>query len=370
VQRIYGLLAMGWRGSAKHWHRYETAYLLLAGLATPLVLSVHTVVSFDFAVGIVPGWHTTIFPPYFVAGAIYSGFAMVLCLAIPIRAIYKLEDFITMRHLETSAKVMLATGLIVAYGYGMEAFMGWYSGNQFDSFLLWNRLHGPYKFFYAALLSLQHRHPPGSVAEEIPRLDRMALAHLVRGARRHVAGALHYHRGQLEPRLPEFFLGHVLPTKWDWMTFWRHHRIVPDGYVAVRTHPAHDLHLRIAHAAAGVARARSGGGEAVIMTTSTSTRDASIYGLMAEFDSAQELLDAAHKTHEAGYHEIDAYSPFPIEGLAEAIGFHKNSVPLVVLLGGLFGGISAYALQYWVAVITYPSTSADAPFIPGHHSSS
>src|SRR5450755_1059005 len=134
VQRIYGLLAMGWRGSARHWHRYETAYLLLAGLATPLVLSVHTVVSFDFAVGIVPGWHTTIFPPYFVAGAIYSGFAMVLCLAIPIRAIYKLEDFITMRHLENAAKVMLATGLIVAYGYGMEALLGW---NIFIPQVLW-----------------------------------------------------------------------------------------------------------------------------------------------------------------------------------------------------------------------------------------
>src|SRR3989449_4621510 len=140
---IYGMLAMGWRGSARHWHRYETAYLLLAGLATPLVLSVHTVVSFDFAIGIVPGWHTTIFPPYFVAGAIYSGFAMVLMLAIPIRKIYGLEDFITDRHLNNSAMVMLATGLIVAYGYGIEAFMGWYSGNRYDSFLPWNRLHGP-----------------------------------------------------------------------------------------------------------------------------------------------------------------------------------------------------------------------------------
>src|SRR5450756_1965868 len=153
VQRIYGLLAMGWRGSARHWHRYETAYLLLAGLATPLVLSVHTVVSFDFAVGIVPGWHTTIFPPYFVAGAIYSGFAMVLCLAIPIRRIYGLQDFITMRHLENAAKVMLATGLIVAYGYGMEAFMGWYSGSQFDSFLLWNRFHVRYRLASITLLS-------------------------------------------------------------------------------------------------------------------------------------------------------------------------------------------------------------------------
>src|SRR6202048_4992333 len=149
---IYGMLAMGWRGSARHWHRYETAYLLLAGLATPLVLSVHTVVSFDFAVGIVPGWHTTIFPPYFVAGAIYSGFAMVLMLAIPIRKIYNLEDFITERHLQNSAKVMLATGWIVAYGYAIEAFLGWYGGNRYDQTLLWNRLHGPYAGVYWMLL--------------------------------------------------------------------------------------------------------------------------------------------------------------------------------------------------------------------------
>src|ERR687895_494999 len=113
---IYGMLAMGWRGSARHWHRYEMAYLLLAGLATPLVVSVHTVVSFDFATSIIPGWHTTIFPPYFVAGALFSGFAMVLTLTIPIRAIYGLQDFITLRHLQNMAKIMLATGLIVSYG--------------------------------------------------------------------------------------------------------------------------------------------------------------------------------------------------------------------------------------------------------------
>jgi len=149
---IYGMLAMGWRGSTRHWARYETAYLLLAGLATPLVLSVRTVVSFDFAIGIVPGWHTTIFPPYFVAGAIYSGFAMVLVLAIPIRKFYGVEDFITERHLENSAMVMLATGLIVAYGYAMEAFMNWYSGNVYENYNRWNRLHGPYAFWYYALL--------------------------------------------------------------------------------------------------------------------------------------------------------------------------------------------------------------------------
>ena len=138
------MLAMGWRGSARHWHRYEMAYLLLAGLATPLVLSVHTIVSFDFAVGIIPGWHATIFPPYFVAGAIYAGFAMVLLLTIPLRRFYGLEGFITMRHMHNMAKVMLATGLIVGYGYIMEAFFGWYSGNKYERFMIWNRMHGPY----------------------------------------------------------------------------------------------------------------------------------------------------------------------------------------------------------------------------------
>jgi Ni/Fe-hydrogenase subunit HybB-like protein len=152
TRAAYGFLAMGWRGSARHWKRYESAYLLLAGLATPLVLSVHTVVSFDFAVSIVPGWHTTIFPPYFVAGAIYSGFAMVVVLAIPIRHFYGLEDMITMRHLENSAKVMLATGLIVAYGYFMETFMAWFGGNHFDQYMLFNRMRGPYAVGYWCLI--------------------------------------------------------------------------------------------------------------------------------------------------------------------------------------------------------------------------
>jgi molybdopterin-containing oxidoreductase family membrane subunit len=149
---IYGMFAMGWRGSAMHWHRYEVAYLLLAGLATPLVVSVHTVGSFDFAVSLLPGWHTTVFPPYFVAGAIYSGFAMVLALSIPIRAAYGLEDFITRRHLDVMAKVMLATGLIVAYGYSIEAFMAWYSGNTYERAMMWNRMTGPYWWAYWLLI--------------------------------------------------------------------------------------------------------------------------------------------------------------------------------------------------------------------------
>jgi Ni/Fe-hydrogenase subunit HybB-like protein len=152
AQYFYGILSLGWRGSVRHWMRYETASLLLSGLATPLVLSVHTVISFDFAVAVLPGWHTTIFPPYFVAGAIYSGFAMVLSLAIPLRKFYHLEALVTERHIDNMGKVMLATGFIVAYGYGMEAFMSWYSADHWEAFTFWNRAFGPMGWSYWTLI--------------------------------------------------------------------------------------------------------------------------------------------------------------------------------------------------------------------------
>jgi Ni/Fe-hydrogenase subunit HybB-like protein len=150
---VFGMMSLGWRGSARHWARYEVVYLLLAGISTPLVLSVHTIVSFDFAVGIIPGWHTPIFPPYFVAGAIYAGFAMVLTLVIPLRKFYGLEDFITDRHLRNAGKVMLATGLLVAYGYMCEGFIAWYSANTYERFMMLNRFHGPYAFYYWSLIT-------------------------------------------------------------------------------------------------------------------------------------------------------------------------------------------------------------------------
>ncbi len=153
AQVIAGIFSMGWRGSARHWQRYEIIYLLLAGLSTPLVISVHSIVSLDFAVSVIPGWHTTIFPPYFVAGAIYSGFAMVLTLAIPVRALYGFKDFITQKHLDTMSKVMLGTGLIVLYGYAMEVFIALiYSGNDFEKFMMLNRMFGPYWWGYWALI--------------------------------------------------------------------------------------------------------------------------------------------------------------------------------------------------------------------------
>ncbi len=218
-QIVYGVLAMGWRGSAVHWRRHEVASLLLAGLATPLVLSVHTVVSFDFAVGLVPGWHTTIFPPYFVAGAIYAGFAMVIILAVPIRAFYRLEDFITLRHLDNMAKVMLATGLIVGYGYMMETFMAWYSGNQYEQFMILNRMTGPYAFWYWSLIFCNIVAPQvlwsRRVRTSIPALFSVALiVSIGMWLERFIIVVTSLHRDFLPSSWGMYY-----PTRWDWTTY-------------------------------------------------------------------------------------------------------------------------------------------------------
>jgi len=216
---VYGMLAMGWRGSALHWQRYETAYLLLAGLSTPLVISVHTIVSFDFAVGVIPGWHATIFPPYFVAGAIYAGFAMVLTIAIPLRWAYGLEDFITMRHLDYMGRVMLATGLIVAYGYMMETFIAWYSGNPYEAFMVWNRFNGPYWPLYYGLLFCNVLAPQllwfQRVRATIPVLFAISMAvNVGMWLERYVIIVVSLHRDFL----PSSW-GTYTGTFWDWSTF-------------------------------------------------------------------------------------------------------------------------------------------------------
>jgi molybdopterin-containing oxidoreductase family membrane subunit len=151
-QVTYGLLALGWRGDARHWEHFDSAYLIMAGLATPLVISVHSVVSLDFSIGNVPGWHSTIFPPYFVAGALFSGFAMALTLAVPLRSIFRLEDFITLKHLSNMAKLMLACGLIVTYSYGVETFTAFYSDDQFERYMALNRITGPYAWVYWSVI--------------------------------------------------------------------------------------------------------------------------------------------------------------------------------------------------------------------------
>ena len=221
ARMIYGFLAMGWRGSAMHWHRYEMAYLLLAGLATPLVVSVHTVVSFDFTIATVPGWHSTIFPPYFVAGAIYSGFAMVLTLAIPLRQFYHLEDFITMRHLDNMAKILLATGLIVAYGYLMETFMAFYSGgNTYDRYMIVNRMTGPYAPIYWMLIACNIAIPlttlwSAKVRQNVAALFVISLiVQTGMWLERFVIVVTSLHRDFMPSAWGMYY-----PTIWDWATY-------------------------------------------------------------------------------------------------------------------------------------------------------
>ena len=216
---IYGMLAMGWRGSAVHWSRYEVASLLLAGLATPQVVSVHTVVSFDFTIGIIPGWHTTIFPPYFVAGAIYSGFAMVLTLAIPIRKFYHLEDLVTARHLDIMAKVMLGTGLIVAYGYLIEAFLAFYSGDQYEIYMMTNRFHGPYAPLYWMLISCNIIIPQLLWSKKVRRnVGMLFFLSLVVNTGMWLERFVIIVISLSRDFIPSSW-GMYYPTRWDWATY-------------------------------------------------------------------------------------------------------------------------------------------------------
>jgi molybdopterin-containing oxidoreductase family membrane subunit len=210
---------MGWRGSARHWRRYQDAYLLLAALATPLVVSVHSVVSLDFAAAIVPGWHSTVFPPYFVAGAIYSGFAMVLTLAIPLRAGYGLTDFITDRHLDNMAKVMLASGLIVAYGYLTETFTAWYSGHESEWYAVVNRATGPYGFLFWLLMACNILVPQllwfAGVRRNVYALFAIALViNVGMWLERFIIVVVSLSRDYL-PSSWDLYV----PTFWDWSTY-------------------------------------------------------------------------------------------------------------------------------------------------------
>jgi Ni/Fe-hydrogenase subunit HybB-like protein len=219
ARTIFGMLSLGWRGSARHWQRYEMAYLLLAGISTPLVLSVHSVVSFDFAVSVLPGWHATIFPPYFVAGAIYSGFAMVMTLAIPLRKFYGLEDFITMRHIHNMTKVMLATGMIVAYGYANEAFFAWYSANAYEGYMMLNRMTGPYAVFYWSLIAINAVMIQlfwfRSVRDNIPLLFVLSLlVNVGMWLERFIIIVTSLHRDFLPSSWDMYY-----PTRWDFAMF-------------------------------------------------------------------------------------------------------------------------------------------------------
>ena len=217
--RIYGIMAMGWRGASRHWMRYQSLYLLLAGLAAPLVVSVHSIVGMDFSESVVPGWHSTIFPPYFVAGAIFSGFAMVLTLAIPLRYFYKLQNLITLRHIDNCCKLMLVTGLLVAYGYMAEVYTGWYSGSVYESYITLNRFAGPYAPAYWTLIFCNIVAPQALwfrfVRQNVYIVFALSLVVQVgMWLERYMIIVTSLHRDFLPTSW-----GFYAPTIWDWATF-------------------------------------------------------------------------------------------------------------------------------------------------------
>jgi Ni/Fe-hydrogenase subunit HybB-like protein len=216
---VYGILALGWRGSARQWHRYERAYLILAALSTPLVLSVHSVVSFDFATSQLPGWHTTIFPPYFVAGAIFSGFAMVNTLLIPAREFFGLKSIIELRHLEQMNKIILATGTMVGYSYAMEFFIAWYGASPYEQFTFINRAFGPYAWAYWTMVSCNVIFPQLFWFKKVrTNLAAMMVICVL------VNVGMWFERFVIIcTSLSRDFLpaawGYFVPTKWDFLTF-------------------------------------------------------------------------------------------------------------------------------------------------------
>ena len=388
-QLIFGLLALGWRGSTRNWRHYEVAYLMLAGLSTPLVLSVHSVVSFDFATSLIPGWHTTIFPPYFVAGAIFGGFAMVLQCMIPARSVYRLENLVTIKHIDAMCKFILATGTLVGYAYCMELFIAWYSGNvsEWQTFedraftgsytwaywtmmtcnlfipqLFWIRWCRQTPWFVSIVVtfvnvgmwyeryviivqSTSHDFLPGSWGKYFPTwvdwlmmigdfglfftFTLLFVRFLPMIAMAEVKGVLLMANPHPQPAAGSEYLmvNGSYPT--------------PDHAMAAAFGPplSHTHHVELTNVPAFVA---SPGGTG------------KPWGAVAEFANPLDLLLAAKATRDAGYRSIDAWTPYPVHGMIAAIGRSRSRLPIFTLAGGLAGLAVAIAMQFYLSAYYYP----------------
>ncbi len=366
-QIVYGLLAMGWRGSHRQWVHYERAYLLLAGLATPLVLSVHSVVSFDFAVSKLPGWHTTIFPPYFVAGAIFSGLAMVMTLMLFCRVVFKMEHIINMLHFDRMAKLILLTGTLVGYAYTTEFFIAWYSGNTYEYFTFLNRAQGPFAWAYWIMFSCNVFVPQifwfKKARSNIAILFVVSiLVNVGMWFERFVIVATSLHRDFL-PSSWDYFT----PTFWDISTFIGSFglfftlfclfvRFLPMVAMAEvkgvlpQAHPHPDEEERTDYSA--------------IVKPVGDSRDVDpdVRGILAQFESPTLLQRACQRVREAGFTKWDAHTPFPVHGLERAMGLKRSWVPIFVLVMGLSGAAIGMLLQWWVSEIAYPLVVSGKPF--------
>ena len=328
-QWIYGALALGWRGSQRHWQHYEVAYLILAGLSTPLVLSVHSIVSMDFAVSQLPGWHTTIFPPYFVAGAIFSGFAMVITLMVICRKAFGLEQIITMRHFDYMAKIILVTGWMVGYAYSLEFFIAWYSGNPYELFVFINRATGPYAWAYWTMVSCNVLVPQlfwfKKVRQSLPALFVISIfVNIGMWFERFVIIVTSLHRD-------------FLPSSWGYFRPDDLGRRVPGRQLRPLLHAV--LPVRALRADGRRRRGEDGAAAGRSRTTARPARRprrgaraagpaalrGARYGLLAEFASPAVLYRACESVRDAGYTHWDAHTPFPVHGLERAMGLGARS---------------------------------------------
>lgn len=371
TQRIFGLLSLGWRGSALHWHRFQSVYLLLAGLATPLVVSVHSIVSLDFAVAIVPGWHSTFFPPYFVDGAIYSGFGMVLTLLIPLRKLYGLEVYITRRHLDYMAKLLLVTGLIVVYCYVVEWFFAWYGNDLYEQRLVADWATGVYAPLYWIVVGCAVLIPQAMWFKQI-RSNLLlvwflaVLANVGMWFERFIIVITGLHRNHLSS-----MWGVYQQTFWDYaVDFGMIGFFVFLLILFVRLFPSASMFeiKELLHR-----RLKRKDGSELRKTVKQLPRPVrvghaepahdigDIYGLTAEFNTPEDLLHAARDVHAAGYRKVDAYTPFPVDGLSDALDLKDHRIPLIVLLGAIAGGCGAFVMMSYSAVFDYPLNVGGRP---------
>jgi Ni/Fe-hydrogenase subunit HybB-like protein len=347
----YGVLSLGWRGSQRHWRHYETACLLLAGLATPLVVSVHSIVSFDFATSVIPGWHATFFPPYFVAGAIFSGFAMVLTLMIPVRKLFGLEDLITTKHLDCMAKVILTTGMMVGYAYTTEFFTAWYSGDETERFVFVNRAFGPYAWAYWIMFTCNVLSPQifwFKAARTTPWVlfAVSILVNIGMWFERFVIIVTSLHRDYL-PSSWSYFV----PTWVDVGQMLGHMGLfVTLLLLFIRYLPM----INAAEVKRLLPEPRPVDPPSNGEPTEPLASSAVPFAVLARFAGPTQLLEAAKQVHAAGYRCVDAFGPLPVEGMDEALGLKRSRLPWFTLIGSLAGFVLGLAGLYYIHFIDYP----------------
>ena len=358
---IYGFFALGWRGSGRHWHNYEMAYLLLAGLATPLVVSVHTIVSFDFATSVLPGWHSTIFPPYFVTGAIFSGLAMVITLMVPLRRLCGLEELVTIDHLQNLCKLILVTSLIIAYAYGTELFMAWYAGNPFEQYTFTNRLFGPYGWCFWTMV-LCNVLLPQLLWFRWFRTTPWAMfvlslfVNVGMWFERFVIVTTAQHRDFLPSSWKMFY-----PTWVDYVQLVGGFGLFTTLFlIFIRFLPMVAIsEVKAGLPAADPHAAGHGGLEPCAVDCSRTTPAVKpvagpSFGVLARFAGPGDLLAAAGRLHAAGYRCLDSYSPIPIHGMERVFRLRRSRVPAFVFAGGAIGVVFAQWVQNYQSSVGYP----------------